>query len=229
MRRTSLGIPAGQRPPDLERTQHGTGDCNGGEPMGRWIWINRRYLWTAAVIFAVGMATGYLASDSLRQVLMSQLTQIRDLAVQVRAVNNPAYTVMVIFLNNAKVAIFFLLTGIVAGIPAIVGVFGNGALIGFVLAMLHHQGVPVGSVLLYGILPHGIFEIPAFLIAAAFGLKLGWGWWRPTNGYTRREAFFQGWRDAFRAAGVAVAMLAVAAVVEGTVTPYLLSRYVLQG
>ncbi|MDI3257760.1 MAG: stage II sporulation protein M [Kyrpidia sp.] len=197
--------------------------------MGRWVWNNRGYLWTAAVIFAVGVAAGYEASDSLQQILMSQLAQIRDLAGRVRTVNDPGYTVMVIFLNNVKVALFFLLTGVIAGVPAILGVFGNGALIGFVMAMLHRQGIPVGTVLLYGILPHGIFEIPAFLLAAAFGLKLGWGWWRPKRGYTRKEAFVQGWKDAAKAAGVTVVMLAAAAVVEGTVTPYLLSRYVLRG
>ncbi|MBX6394222.1 MAG: stage II sporulation protein M [Alicyclobacillaceae bacterium] len=195
--------------------------------MGRWVWANRHYLWTALIVFGVGVAIGYTSSDSLQQILMSQLSQIRDLAQRVRAAGNPWYTVEVIFLNNVKVALFFLVTGVLAGIPALLGVLGNGALIGFVMAMLHHQGLPIGAVLLYGILPHGVFEIPAFLLAAAFGLKLGWGWWRPKSGNTRKEAFLQGWRDAARAAGIAVLMLAVAAVIEGTVTPYLLSRYVL--
>lgn len=194
--------------------------------MGGWIWNNRRYLWLVLIVFVVGIAAGFAEAEPLKAVLTSQLSQLQELAKQAWTRGSPVYTIAVIFWNNVKAVLMILATGIIAGIPAILGVFGNGALIGFVLAALAEQGVPLGSLLVFGILPHGIFEIPAFLLAAAFGVKLGWGWWRPQPGQTRGEAFRRVFGEAARAAGVSVVLLAVAALIEGTVTPYLLSRFV---
>jgi stage II sporulation protein M len=73
-----------------------------------------------------------------------------------------------IFLNNWLVSIATGLAGIGFGAPSFTTILFNG----FVLGIL----VPLStlSMLLAAILPHGIIEIPSFILAGSMGLKLGY-------------------------------------------------------
>ena len=99
----------------------------------------------------------------------------------------------------------------------------NGAVIGAVLALSGAMGMQTGQMVLLGLLPHGIFEIPAIMLGVAMGLYLC----RQMNGTLRKrpgtpkiEAVLP---HLCRVAvfGV-VPLLAAAAVIETFVTPLLL-------
>ncbi|MCJ7682138.1 MAG: stage II sporulation protein M, partial [Candidatus Aminicenantes bacterium] len=51
-------------------------------------------------------------------------------------------------------------------------VLANGAGIGVITAVYQNSGLNPGALLLFGIAPHGLFEIPAFLFSAGMGLHL---------------------------------------------------------
>ena len=59
----------------------------------------------------------------------------------------------------------------------------NGAVIGAVLALSGAMGMQTGQVVLLGLLPHGIFEIPAIMLGVAMGLYLC----RQMNGTLRKR------------------------------------------
>lgn len=59
----------------------------------------------------------------------------------------------------------------------------NGAVIGAVLALSGAMGMKTGQVVLLGLLPHGIFEIPAIMLGVAMGLYLC----RQMNGTLRKR------------------------------------------
>jgi stage II sporulation protein M len=76
-----------------------------------------------------------------------------------------------IFLNNMLASIMAVLLGFFFGIFPLFVLVSNGLLMGYVAADRSE-----GHTLLFflkGILPHGIIEIPAFILACALGLRLG--------------------------------------------------------
>ncbi len=76
-----------------------------------------------------------------------------------------------IFLNNSVKAFFMMLLGTLFGIIPVLFILLNGYAIGIVISATIAE---IGAIsILLGILPHGIFEIPAILIAAGYGVWLG--------------------------------------------------------
>jgi len=76
-----------------------------------------------------------------------------------------------IFLNNTLKALFVMVGGIALGILPVIFIFANGAAVGFVLyGSIESRGLLTA---LLAILPHGIFELPAVLLATSMGLLLG--------------------------------------------------------
>lgn len=133
-------------------------------------------------------------------------------------------SLMALFGNNLQAT----LTATVMGLMPFVylPVFSlavNGAVIGAVLALSEMMGMELWQMILLGLLPHGIFEIPAIMLGVAMGLYLC----RQMNGTLRKrpgtpkiEAVLP---HLCRVAlfGV-VPMLAAAALIETLVTPLLL-------
>jgi stage II sporulation protein M len=81
-----------------------------------------------------------------------------------------------IFFNNATASVLAMISGLAAGLVPLVFVISNGMIIGIILEMIITKaGVAEGITLfLVGILPHGIFELPAVLISTAIGIKMGY-------------------------------------------------------
>lgn len=75
-----------------------------------------------------------------------------------------------IFFNNFKASLMAIILGIGIGIfPLVTGIV-NGYLLGFV----SREAVNVGGLsVLWQLLPHGIFELPAILFSIGIGLKIG--------------------------------------------------------
>jgi stage II sporulation protein M len=76
---------------------------------------------------------------------------------------------------------------------------------------------------LAGIVPHGVFEIPALMIGSAVALYMGVSIVTPQTGKSMGEVIlelFADWVKIFL--GVVVPLLAVAALIESYITPGLL-------
>lgn len=83
-------------------------------------------------------------------------------------------TALALFYNNIRVSLVMMVGGLIFGIIPFLVVIANGALVGYVLATLTAKiHINLGLAILAGILPHGIFEIPAYLLASAYGLRIG--------------------------------------------------------
>jgi stage II sporulation protein M len=78
---------------------------------------------------------------------------------------------VVIFINNAVKSFISMIMGLAFGVVPILFVVMNGFIIGAVSAVVSKK-VGLLKVLLM-LIPHGILEIPAVLIACSCGLKLG--------------------------------------------------------
>lgn len=76
-----------------------------------------------------------------------------------------------ILLHNVTASLALVGTGLLFGIIPTLAICGNG----FILGIVYREGAQMlGHVKAASrILPHGVFEIPALLYAASYGLRLG--------------------------------------------------------
>ena len=75
-----------------------------------------------------------------------------------------------IIANNTQSAFIAMVFGIFLGILPLVITIVNGYVLGFVA---NKTALEFGGLILLRLLPHGIFEIPAIVIAVGLGLRLG--------------------------------------------------------
>lgn len=75
-----------------------------------------------------------------------------------------------IILNNLRASFFAMVLGIAFGIFPIIAATVNGYIVGAVMRKAYEL---TGVQILFFIIPHGIFEIPALVISMGLGIKLG--------------------------------------------------------
>jgi len=121
----------------------------------------------SAALLLVSTVAGYIASPFLdsadiASTLKSTLGPLANLS--------PVLLFVFIFINNAFKAALAIALGVFFGIFPVVFLVANGLLLGLVVRL---SGSPL--VTAAAILPHGIIEIPAIIVAAAMGMYLGSG------------------------------------------------------
>ena len=132
-----------------------------------------------------------------------------------------------IFTQNLIASLIAMLGGVVLGITAFVVIFFNGFIVGYVVLNLLALKGNAGSnalLLVAGLVPHGIFEIPAFLLAAAIGLRLGIEWTRGQHYLHRGEVFKSNLKRVLYALPVVVILLVIAAILEVFVSGQLVNK-----
>jgi len=129
--------------------------------------VIKPYLLILTLFFVAAFLAGSLAPSSTRQ-------QMTD-AFQVVADNYRGLPggklFFTLLLHNAMATIFVLISGVLVGIIPTFAIGSNG----FVLGVVYRQTAEVVgySNAALKVLPHGVFELPALLIAASYGLWLG--------------------------------------------------------
>ena len=113
------------------------------------------------------------------------------------------------FFNNSGVAIYIAFGGLFFGIPAAIGIIVNMCIVGFVYGLLPFK---IATAI---IMPHGPFELFAFFIAGAAGLRLG------VKFITGADDIDEVFEETLRIMFVVILLLAIAAFLESFVTPLL--------
>lgn len=133
-----------------------------------------------------------------------------------------------ILANNVRaLVVAFALSLVSFSVLGELAYIANMVLIGGLLGVVNVMGMSPWGILAAGILPHGIFELTAVIIASAALLNLGVRLVTPDPEHTFGEVFFQGvadWAKVF--AGIALPLLVVAALIEANVTAQLLAHYI---
>jgi stage II sporulation protein M len=168
----------------------------------------RPALFFLAAFFVVAFLAGMLAPPSVRQ----GLTDAFRIATEPYTDQSGGVVFLFILLNNVIATILMLLLGMVFGVLPVVGVVSNGLLLG----VLWRQAAKIAG---YGqaalsILPHGIFEIPALLLAASYGLWLGMAAIQRARGLRDRDIRGQVKHALRRDAEIILPLLVIAAVIE---------------
>ena len=119
----------------------------------------------AIVIFLGSMIVGIAFPENFR--FFDDI--LKDLAQKIEGLST-LELILFIFQNNATGAILAIVLGVFVGIVPIFNSLLNGALLGYVLARATELG---GLSVIWKLVPHGIFELPAIFISFGLGIKLG--------------------------------------------------------
>lgn len=130
---------------------------------------NKYYFIFTSVLFFFSIIWGFLLANIFPSIVPLILEQLRD---KFEVISNAKDIVvfLYIFLNNSFIDFLFIILFFLFGLAPIYFLFSNGLVIGIVLSASLQKASPLAVAC--ALLPHGILEIPAFIIASSYGLWL---------------------------------------------------------
>lgn len=179
-----------------------------------------------AVVLGVGILLG--ASQAKKFVLPPEALNIENLsqgfvqgleAVRFFTVEN----VSIVWLHNLRVLILATILGIFSfGVLGVLVLMAPMMIIGYFAGSVAAAGISPWLFLVAFVLPHGVLEIPAIVLAGAAILRLGGTLAAPGKGKTIGESWLHALADWTRVLiGLSLPLLLAAAVLEVFVTPQL--------
>ena len=207
--------------------------------VGSWyhieIWATLRQLAIPFVIMIVMAVAGYLASYQWAMTnvpAMLSHASAKDMSDLVKNAGQAAgiaqqgvhLSALFIFANNVRSTLLAFLGGIVSfSVLGILAYLVNVGFVGGLLGLVKLMGYSPALLFVAGMLPHGIFEIPAQIISGAIILRIGAVLVTPQLGKSMGQMVLEllaDWVKVF--IGLVVPLLAVAALIEAYVTPMIL-------
>ena len=186
------------------------------EEYGRWVGMT-------AVAFLVLVVLSYIAGRLFPEIPATVLTYFNEVVADSGIVRDDgSFSALALFGNNLRAMVLSTLYGFIPFLylPALsMGV--NAILLGMVASSVNGQWLLLAA----GILPHGIFELPALCLSLAAGLCLC----QNINRYIRKneKGFMKPLLlNILRVTGlVVVPLLVVAAIMESYVTPAVMQLF----
>ena len=182
------------------------------EEYGRWVGMT-------AVAFLVLVVLSYIAGRLFPEIPAAILTYFNEVVADSGIVRDDgSFSALALFGNNLRAMVLSTLYGFIPFLY--LGV--NAILLGMVASSVNGQWLLLAA----GILPHGIFELPALCLSLAAGLCLC----QNINRYIRKneKGFMKPLLlNILRVTGlVVIPLLVVAAIMESYVTPAVMQLFV---
>lgn len=178
--------------------------------MHEYLYSIRYYVLITSALFVGSLAFGYLVIHHF--INFNMIKELLPLGLDM----HPAVLTLVIFLNNSLTCALAIILGLTIGIVPIAITFINGSIIGFVgYWITHTKGL---LFFLAAILPHGVIEVPVFLLSCAIGLRIGVTVLK--RGKTKEEL-----KRGLRLFLYFLPLLLLAALTEVCITPAIISIY----
>jgi uncharacterized membrane protein SpoIIM required for sporulation/ABC-type transport system involved in multi-copper enzyme maturation permease subunit len=187
---------------------------------------NRQAIGVTVLVILGGVVFGWLLA--LRFPLPSGVIDLRvDRAAFQQQLNMPGYDFLPrlntegIFWNNVRSLALAALLGLFSfGSLALILLLAPMGIIGFFAGEVANLGMSPLTFLLVFIVPHGLFELPAAVLATAFALRLGASVIAPPAGVSVGENLLHALADLIKVfVFVVLPLLLVAAWIEATITP----------
>lgn len=126
----------------------------------------KNYFWFSLILFFCIGIFGYLFPVFFEEQILKIITELIEKTEGLSGLQ----LIKFIFINNLKSGFFAMIFGIFLGIVPFIVAIMNGYVLGFVA----NKTIAIeGILVLWRLLPHGIFEIPAIMISIGLGLRLG--------------------------------------------------------
>ncbi len=163
---------------------------------------SRYFILASIIVFAASVMIGYFVPDQSP----GSVQYLAELAAFLKG-KSVFLIILFLFFKNFTASFIVLWTGTLLGIVPIAAAVQNGYLVGAVLAL---RGAPIAGFI--DLLPHGIFELPAFFLACGMGLWRGLWIFRSDPEETYRSRALKSYFVLYR---LIAPLLVVAAIIEG--------------
>ncbi len=181
----------------------------------KFIKQNRNYIYFSIILFSFFLLIALFLpipnqiEEALKKIL-------EELLIKTSGLSGVGLTAF-IFKNNLTASIIGLFGGLFFGIIPVILIVSNGYVIGYVIkSLILHLGILQGTLSLWKLLPHGIFELPAVFISIGIGLRLGFSLMSALN----NRDFIILWQDLKSSIQVlffiVIPLLFLAAIIEGS-------------
>jgi len=186
------------------------------------VWTSRRFVAaSAALLFvpALVMGTWLAVSDQAVETIGDEAARQAYVTDDFQDYYSSAAAAQFssqVLINNIQVSFIAFAAGIFACIGTAAVLIFNGVNIGLAGGLFHSIGEPAKF---WGlILPHGLLELSAVVVAGAAGLRMGWSIIAPGDRTRANALAEEGRRSVVIALGLVLAFV-VAGLIEGFVTP----------
>ncbi|WP_416293881.1 stage II sporulation protein M [Paenibacillus illinoisensis] len=186
--------------------------------------IRNALIWSV-ILFVAGIGAGWVSTGPLQDILMNQIGGLQEVSRQLEQSGNVQWNFFIfIFFNNAIKSVLVIYAGIFFGVLPVIFLVINGMVIGFLVHITTDNGASFFDIVVKGLLPHGIIEIPVIIIACAFGLKFGGLASRSLIelGSAKRQGLGKQWETFLKRTLTAscwvIILLFIAAIIESTIT-----------
>lgn len=180
------------------------------------------YFWLSVAIFMMMALFSWYVFKENPDMANQTLTQLIDRFQGILDDGEISYPLLL--LNNVKAGLIGLGLGLIPFLfLPLLAIISNSAVVGLVLAYGAGGTAPLWKVIVFGILPHGIFELTAVFLCYGMGLVLCWSLTKIIIGRGRSIRFKALVANCLRVILIFVLPLfAVAAAIETWITPLLL-------
>ena len=133
-----------------------------------WNYIvnSKRYIYFIVTLFIIFLLIGYFMPVFFVDEIIELVSKI------VNETEGMKFFELFIFIfhNNLKTSLISIIAGIAFGLFDIFNTIVNSYVIGFVGRAASEK---IGAGVLFRLVPHGIFELPSFILSLGLGLRLG--------------------------------------------------------
>ncbi|MCS7144094.1 MAG: stage II sporulation protein M [Archaeoglobaceae archaeon] len=161
-----------------------------------------------SALFLLSCYFGYLLADLYPEFARREIEILKEFLKSITSEEiSPVAIFIIIILNNSIKSFVAMVLGVLLGIVPILFVITNGLIIG-VFANVFGEEIGTFSFILK-IIPHGILEIPAIILASSYGVWLGIEFLRDRKNIDKHMRYATG-----QFVKIVLPMLIVAAVIE---------------
>ncbi len=186
------------------------------------VWTSRRFVAASALLLfvpALAMGTWLAVSDQAVETIGDEAAREAYVTEEFEDYYSSAAAAQFssqVLINNIQVSFIAFAMGVFACIGTAAVLIYNGVNIGLAGGLFHNIGEPAKF---WGlILPHGLLELSAVVVAGAAGLRMGWAVIAPGDRTRLTALAEEGRRSVVIALGLVLAFVA-AGLIEGFVTP----------
>ena len=171
----------------------------------------------------LGAVLGFLSPEAVNMVLEQFMAMVEEAGVMDSAGNLSPFGLLT---NNWTAMLVSVVYGFVPFLfLPVLTLVSNGALVGLMAAWYQSSGLSLG-LFLAGTLPHGVFELPALIIASACGVCLCRNMCRLVTSSPNRLPMVELLSDLLRVLLLVVMPMTVAAAfIEAYVTPVVMALF----
>lgn len=174
----------------------------------KFIKESRNFIYIITAVFFLFALLGFLVP--VPDYIAKEIMKIIEEIIKRTEGMSSSELIRFIFFNNMQSSFLGIVLGVFLGIFPLLFAAFNGYVLGFVALMAVEAG---GGGVLWNILPHGIFELPAIFISLGLGLRMGMLVFQNIRRKSFKYYFFELARVFVF---VVIPLLIIAAIIEGS-------------